>query len=177
MTTLNKLYSTEKLIIEMSNADFNQINDLANLKHLELKDVVGFNCSNSSMFNSSTKLKFVKLPSTLKSIKMNSVSFFPYVEYFEMFNDFDISGLHFQGRTTKQAKWFKDLCVWLKDKTGDTANTMIIGTNNLTIANNIYLTFNPNNKRDITFDGVTAETEGAMSVVEFITENLNWTLS
>ena len=122
-------------------------------------------------------LKHVKIPSTLTTWSNSSTATLPYVYYVELFNDFDISGVNLSGKCQKTIQWLKDLCIWLKDRTGDTANTMIIGTDNLTNANNIYLTFNPNDKRDITFDGVTAETEGAMSITEFITTQLNWTLS
>ena len=52
---------------------------------------------------------------------------------------------------------------------------MIIGSTNIATAQNIWLTFNPNDKRDITW--VAAGTEGAINIVQFITEQLNWTLS
>lgn len=122
-------------------------------------------------------LKYVKIPPSVTTWTASSFNTTPYIE---LWNDFNLSGVSFTGNTTsetKDLKWFKDLCVWLKDRTGDTANTMILGTANLSIMNNIYLTYNPSDINDITFDGVTSSTEGAMSIVDYISNVKNWTLS
>ena len=115
----------------------------------------------------------IKLPSSLIEFDVD----FYRCTYIELFNDFNITGVNFTGQINKEFRWLRDLCIWLKDRTGEEAGTMIIGGNNINNASNIYLTFNPNDKRDITFDGVTAETEGAVSITDFITNQLNWTLS
>ena len=110
-----------------------------------------------------------------------------HTEYIELFKDFNISNINFTSYTPagidysntayiiKHINWYKNLCIWLKDRTGEDANTMILGPKGLGIAQNIWLTFNPNDKRDITW--VEAGTEGAINIVQFITEQLNWTLS
>lgn len=119
----------------------------------------------------------VKIPSSLKTWTGTGTSNLAKVSYFELYDDFNISGLNFTGSYAKSLQWLRDLCIWLKDRTGEETGSMVIGPYNLDNANNIYLTFNPNDKRDIIFDGVTAETSGAISITEFITTQLNWTLS
>lgn len=154
------------------------LSGLSNLKEINLINTESI--TNTYLLycqNGVAPLDYVKIPSTLKTWNTHATYTLPYFTYVELFNDFNISGVNLTGQTLKKIQWLKDLCVWLKDRTGDTANTMIIGAMNLDNANNIYLTFNPNDKRDITFDGVTAETEGAVSIVDFITNQLNWTLS
>lgn len=127
--------------------------------------IIGFNCKTYSD---------VEIPETCTVLTNTK---FPYSSYVKLYNDFNISGCDFTGNVNKRFEWLRNLCIWLKDRTGEEAGTMIIGENNINNANNIYLTFNPNDKRDITFDGVTSETEGAISITEFITNQLNWTLS
>lgn len=125
-------------------------------------------------------LDYLKIPSKIVSIS-DSYGVLSMVRYVELYDNFDISGMKFyQTGTTystlcKPLQWLKDLCGWLKDRTGETANTMVLGTANLANANQIFLTFDPNNKRNITW--VDEGTEGAISITEFITNQLNWTLS
>lgn len=121
------------------------------------------------------KLAYVKIPSTVTTMSNFGTKTFSHVRYFELWDDFNINGTGFEGIVPKSSQWLKDLCVWLKDRTGEDANTMTLGSKNLTNAQNIWLTFNPNDKRDITW--VAAGTEGAINIVQFITEQLNWTLS
>lgn len=123
---------------------------------------------------SAFSLRYIKIPSSVKELLISAASL-RYVTYIELFNDFDISALNFTGRVTKELQWLRDLCLWLKDRTGETANTIIIGPDNLANAERLWLTFNPDNKRDITW--VDAGTEGAINIVDFITNQLNWTLS
>lgn len=138
------------------------------------------NLNIGSSFTSSYKLNYIKIPSTVQSINW-SISSFERVTYVELFNDFDISAVNFTGNSSslyvvpKDLQWLRDLCIWLKDRTSEEPNTMIIGSANLENAQNLWLTFNPDNKRDITW--VDAGTEGAINIVQFITEQLNWTLS
>ena len=125
-------------------------------------------------------LEYLKIPSNIVSIS-DGYGVLSMIKYVELYENFDISGMKFfQGSTTystlcKPLQWLKDLCGWLKDRTGETANTMVLGTENLANANQIFLTFDPNNKRNITW--VDEGTEGAISITEFITNQLNWTLS
>lgn len=125
-------------------------------------------------------LDYLKIPSNIVSIS-DSNGVLSMIKNVELYDNFDISGMKFyQSSSTystlcKPLQWLKDLCGWLKDRTGETANTMVLGTENLANANQIFLTFDPNNKRNITW--VDEGTEGAISITEFITNQLNWTLS
>ena len=125
-------------------------------------------------------LDYLKIPSNIVSIS-DSNGALSMIKYVELYENFDISGMKFyQGTSSystlcKTLQWLKDLCGWLKDRTGETANTMVLGTANLANANKIFLTFDPNNKRNITW--VDEGTEGAISITDFITNQLNWTLS
>lgn len=125
-------------------------------------------------------LDYLKIPSNIVSIS-DSSGVLSMIKYVELYYNFDISGMTFyqsgSGYPTlrKPLQWLKDLCGWLKDRTGETANTMVLGTANLANANQIFLTFDPNNKRNITW--VDEGTEGAISITDFITNQLNWTLS
>ena len=125
-------------------------------------------------------LDYLKIPLNITSIS-DSYGVLSMIRYVELYDNFDISGTKFyQSSSTystlcKPLQWLKDLCGWLKDRTGETANTMVLGTANLANANQIFLTFDPNNKRNITW--VDEGTEGAISITEFITNQLNWTLS
>ena len=124
----------------------------------------------------SYNLKYIKFPSSIQNFTGSmSTNFLPYVEYIELYNDFNLNNFNFTGLCVKLARWLKDLCLWLKDRTGEESNKLIIGAKNLQNAQNIWLTFNPADKRDITW--VDAGTEGAINIVEFITTQLNWTLS
>lgn len=125
--------------------------------------------------NSAFKMREIHIPSSVTEMTTGSSSLFAYIPYVGLFNDFDISSINFTGSVPKTIQWLKDLCGWLKDRTGETANTMVLGTYNLANANQIFLTFDPNNKRNITW--VDEGTEGAISITEFITNQLNWTLS
>lgn len=171
-------YNLESLIFsEGSNfssaASSSFITNCVNLKTLILPaDVTVLNIP--SWFSYSYNLKYVKIPSSVTSLKIVSNTF-GYTKYIELFNDFNISAVNFTGQIPKDLNWLCDLCIWLKDRTGDTANTMIIGSKNLQNAQNLWLTFNPDNKRDITW--VDAGTEGAINIVDFITSELNWSLS
>lgn len=129
----------------------------------------GFYLSNSH------KIHEIHIPSSVTEMTTGSSSLFAYIPYVGLFNDFDISSINFTGQVPKTIQWLKDLCGWLKDRTGETANTMVLGTANLANANQIFLTFDPNNKRNITW--VDEGTEGAISITDFITNQLNWTLS
>lgn len=129
-------------------------------------------------------LDYIKIPNTLLSWTGTAQGWSTFEEragtlknttYIELFNNFDITGLDLYGHTPKAIRWFKDLCVWLKDRSALTPNTLTIGPSNLNTASNIWLIFNPNDKRDITW--VDAGTDGAINIVTYITEQLNWTLS
>ena len=130
--------------------------------------------------NSYIILDYLKIPSNIVSIS-DSYGVLSMIKYVELYDNFDISGMKFyQGSSSystlcKPLQWLKDLCGWLKDRTGETANTMVLGTTNLANANQMFLTFDPNNKRNITW--VDEGTEGAISITDFITNQLNWTLS
>ena len=125
-------------------------------------------------------LDYLKIPSNIVSIS-DDYGVLSMIKYVELYDNFDISGMKFYQTNSsystlcKPLQWLKDLCGWLKDRTGETANTMVLGTANLANANQIFLTFDPNNKRNITW--VDEDTEGAISITEFITNQLNWTLS
>lgn len=127
------------------------------------------------LLSSSYNLREIHIPSSVTEMTTNSSTLFAYIPYVGLFNDFDISSINFTGQVPKTLQWLKDLCGWLKDRTGETANTMVLGTANLANANQIFLTFDPENKRNITW--VDEGTEGAISITEFITNQLNWTLS
>lgn len=119
-------------------------------------------------------LSYIKIPSTLQTWT-TSASTLNYCKYIELFNDFDISGCNFTGSILKDIQWFKDLCIWLKDHTDTTPDTMILGSKNLAVCDDLYLTYNPEDKNDITW--VTSGTAGAITVTEYITTVKNWTLS
>ena len=125
-------------------------------------------------------LDYLKIPSNIVSIS-DSNGVLSMIRYVELYDNIDISGMKFYQTSNsystlcKPLQWLKDLCGWLKDRTGETANTMVLGTLNLANANQIFLTFDPNNKRNITW--VDEGTEGAISITDFITNQLNWTLS
>lgn len=145
------------------------------------KFVIGSGLTSLTLSVSSyTTLDYLKIPSNIVSISDN-YGVLSMIKYVELYENFDISGMRFfQGSTSystlcKPLQWLKDLCGWLKDRTGETANTMVLGTANLANANQIFLTFDPNNKRNITW--VDEGTEGAISITDFITNQLNWTLS
>lgn len=129
---------------------------------------------NIHLFQVLPKIKYLKIPSSVTKLTLTGLTGAIYIE---LFNDFDISGVSFNPMysVAKSLQWLKDLCIWLKDRTGETANTMVIGEENIKNAQRLWLTFNPNDKRDITW--VDAGTEGAINIVEFITTQLNWTLS
>lgn len=171
--SLNTMY-INKLTINKKDINFSQyyLGSLHTLELINTETITG-----NLVYQSDYSLSYVKIPSTLKSWTGSSQQTLAYCTYIELFNNFDVSGINFTGARPKYEKWLKDLCLWLKDRTGEEAGTMIIGATNIDNASNIYLTFNPNNKRDITFDGVTSETAGAISITEFITNQLNWTLS
>lgn len=130
--------------------------------------------SNRDAYN----LNYIKIPSSVESLSAGGGGL-SLVKYIELWENFDISGFSVQYASYKPVpktiQWLKDLCGWLKDRTGETANTMVLGTANLANANKIFLTFDPNNKRNITW--VDEGTEGAISITDFITNQLNWTLS
>ena len=126
-------------------------------------------------FGNSLPIDYIAIPSSTLSIAMPQRFYLPVTTYVQLYNDFDISSINFTGFVPKTIQWLKDLCGWLKDRTGETANTMVLGTANLANANQIFLTFDPNNKRNITW--VDEGTEGAISITDFITNQLNWTLS
>ena len=125
-------------------------------------------------------LDYLKIPQNITSISDN-YGVLSMIKYVELYENFDISGMKFYQTSStystlcKPLQWLKDLCGWLKDRTGETANTMVLGTANLGNANQIFLTFDPDNKRNITW--VDEGTEGAISITDFITNQLNWTLS
>lgn len=133
-----------------------------------------------SLTNSSGVTEYLKIPQSVERIS-DSGYVLSNIKFVELYNDFDISGIHFYNSSSsainivKPLQWLKDLCGWLKDRTGETANTMVLGTANLANANQIFLTFDPDNKRNITW--VDEGTEGAISITDFITNQLNWTLS
>lgn len=176
---INYNHSLKTLILPESVAMPSTLDGLYNLTSVIIPNTVtsitqstGVQCYN---------LKYVKIPSSVTTIT-SGIGLFPRASYIELYNDFNCSGVVFsftgrEAKGVKSKKWFKDLCVWLKDRTGDTANTIVVGTGNLSIMNNIYLTYNPNDINDITFDGVTSSTEGAMSIVDYISNVKNWTLS
>ena len=151
--------------------DSNFCTDCSNLETL----ILPANLQSISFSNfKPLKLKYLKIPSSVTTIKNTSSAVLIYTTYIELYNDFDISGLYFNQYINKEIQWLKDLCGWLKDRTGMTANKMILGRGNIDNAKKIYLTFNPNNKREITW--VDEGTEGAINIVEYITNQLNWTL-
>ena len=127
------------------------------------------------ILSASYKLREIHIPSSVTEMTTGSSSLFAYIPYVGLFNDFNISSINFAGQVPKTLQWLKDLCGWLKDRTGETANTMVLGTANLANANQIFLTFDADNKRNITW--VDEGTEGAISITDFITNQLNWTLS
>ena len=126
-------------------------------------------------FTSCYSLEYVELPSSLEVFSDTTPSTFGYTTYIKLFNNFNISGINFTGYVTKSVQWLKDLCGWLKDRTGETANTMIIGANNLTNLSALYCTYDPTTK-EIT-GWVDSSTEGAISATDYITIVKNWTLS
>ena len=125
-------------------------------------------------FLTNVRIAYIKIPSSVSSLKMSSSSL-NLCQYVELWENFNISGCNFTGAINKGISWLKHLPLWLNDLTGQEAKTLIIGSSNLSNAENIWLTFNKENKRDITW--VKAGTEDAINIVQFITQQLNWTLS
>ena len=192
--------STEHIIFNSSLEKIGTLSsDLSNLKEIIIPDnvvqfegiyigrsvkkfVIGSGLTSLKLISPSNyiTLDYLKIPPNITSIS-DSYGVLSMIKYVELYDNFDISGMKFyQNSSTystlcKPLQWLKDLCGWLKDRTGETANTMVLGTANLANANQIFLTFDPNNKRNITW--VDEGTEGAISITEFITNQLNWTLS
>lgn len=191
--------NTEHIIFNSSLAKIGNLSsNLSNLKEIIIPDnvmqtgsiyigrnvkkfVIGLGLTSLNLSPSSyITLDYLKIPSNIVSIS-DGYGVLSMIKYVELYENFDISGTRFYQASTsystlcKPLQWLKDLCGWLKDRTGETANTMVLGKANLANANQIFLTFDPNNKRNITW--VDEGTEGAISITDFITNQLNWTLS
>ena len=91
-----------------------------------------------------------------------------------MYDDFDISGWRLSN-CYFSIECLKGICGWLKDKTGETANTMILGEQNINNLSNIYCVYDSETKQ-IT-DWVDSGTDSAISGLEYITTVKNWTIS
>lgn len=180
----NNCYKLERVIIPNNLEEFN-IGSLAqscpNLKEDILPEYVKTLYLNT-VYNAHTHLSYARFPR--HDIYTNTTISILTTSYIELYADYDISNSIFGSDKSGyllgsylSAQWVKDLCSWLRDRTNETANTIKVGNTNIEKLENIYLTFNPNNKRDIQFDDITAETEGAISILEFITNQLNWTVS
>lgn len=129
----------------------------------------------SNSFSNCYNLKRVNLPSTLTSTLTSSV--FSYCTYIGLWNDFDRSGWYFTGSTyiVKENQWFRDLCVWLRDRTGLSANTIIVGSLNIAVMKRLWLTYDSEDKNNITW--VDEGTDGAITCLAYITNVKNWTVS
>ena len=176
-TLSSSLSNLKEIIIPDSVAQAGSIHIGRSVK----KFVIGLGLTALTLYSTQyITLDYLKIPSNITSIS-DSSGVLSMIKYVELYDNFDISGMKFYqsnknySTLCKPLQWLKDLCGWLKDRTGDTANTMVLGTANLANANKIFLTFDPNNKRNITW--VDEGTEGAISITDFITNQLNWTLS
>lgn len=129
----------------------------------------------SASFDNTFSLKRVDLPSTLTSTLTTNL--FQYCTYIGLWNDFDRSSWNFTGSTytVKESQWFKDLCVWLRDRTGLSANTIIVGSLNIAVMQRLWLTYDSEDKNNITW--VEEGTDGAITCLEYITNVKNWTVS
>lgn len=129
----------------------------------------------TSSFNGVYSLKRVDLPSTLTSTLTTSL--FSYCTYIGLWNNFDRSSWNFSGNTyiVKENQWFRDLCVWLRDRTGLSANTIIVGSLNIAVMKRLWLTYDSEDKNNITW--VDEGTDGAITCLAYITNVKNWTVS
>lgn len=122
----------------------------------------------------SKKCKKISIPSSYTNTTW--ISGFGLVPYIELFNNFDIDGCSFSS-IYRSDSWLVDLCGWLKDNSETEAKTITLGSNLITRGNNIYILYDSENINNITTEGVTSLTDGAVSVIGYITNVKNWTVS
>ena len=86
-------------------------------------------------FSTCRSLKYFEIPSTVTTITTTSSSSLGYCQYIKLYEDFDISACNFTGATgySKSVAWFNHLATQLKDNSGGTAKTMVIGAENLAL--------------------------------------------
>ena len=170
-------YAIQLKSIEIPSGILSLINSFQYCCSLENVSLPAGLTSISGSFTSCFSLRKINLPSTLTtSITSNQLSWCTYIG---LFNDFDINNCAFyyasQEEITKEEQWFKDLCVWLKDRTGVSANRMTLGQKNIAKMQKLYLTYNTQDKNDITW--VDEGTADAITCLEYITNVKNWTIS
>lgn len=80
-------------------------------------------------------LKYFKISNTVTSITNTSSSFLNYTQFIELPTNFDIDACNFTGATgyTKSLAWFTHLATQLKDNSGGTAKTMVLGAANIAL--------------------------------------------
>lgn len=147
-------------------------------------------------FRYSICLEELILPSTLETFTNNIVDWCSLLSFTipESLNNFDIynatnnilyitlypnfdKGFNFTRLRRLCVKWFEDFCTLAKDFSDTNAHGMVFGTTNISKMENIWLLVDPNDKRNLTFENVNETTEGAITVLEYLTTYLNWTIS
>jgi len=80
-------------------------------------------------------LEYFVIPSTITSMTDTSVNTLNFTQFIELPTDFDITGCNFTGETgyPKSLAWFTHLATQLKDNSGGTAKTMVLGATNIAL--------------------------------------------
>jgi len=105
----------------------------ASLVSLSLPSVTtisgGYFCSDC------TSLKYFEIPNTITTLTSTTANTLNYTEFIELPTDFDISACNFTGATgyNKSLAWFTHLATQLKDNSGGTAKTMVLGAANIAL--------------------------------------------
>lgn len=105
-----------------------------NLHSVSLPALITVNAENFCM--SFGLLKYFNISNTVTSITNTSENTLACTQFIGLPTDFNISGCHFEGFTTRYPKsltWFTHLATQLKDNSSGTAKTMVIGAENIAL--------------------------------------------
>ena len=156
----------------LNNINSSFLMDVYNLKYIYLQD--GLTILNWNTFCRNASIDYLKIPNSLTQIDDANFNNVIYIKYLELYDDFDISDWRLSN-SYFTVDCLKNICIWLKDKTGETANTMILGEQNINNLSNIYCVYDSETKQ-IT-GRIDSGTDAAISGLEYITTVKNWTIS
>lgn len=186
---LNEIILPENLTISgslLGNTNLRRIIIPSNLNSIDngsfsgiysLKEVIlreGLHTFNWNSLANSINIQYFKVPNSITQIDNANINNNGNIKYIELYDNFDISGWRLSN-CYFSIECLKGICGWLKDKTGETANTMILGEQNINNLSNLYCVYDSETKQ-IT-DWVDSGTDGAISGLEYITTVKNWTIS
>lgn len=80
-------------------------------------------------------LKYFEIPSTITAITNTTQTTLNYVQFIKLPTNFDIDACNFTGLSgySKSLTWFTHLATQLKDNSGGTAKTMVLGADNIAL--------------------------------------------